>query len=106
LSLGLPRERASAAALALAAGVMIGFGLGICQIIWVTTLQELVPADKLGRVSSVDWLGSLALMPVGLAVDGILTDRMGPAWVFVAAGTLNLGLCALALSVRGIRQLD
>jgi hypothetical protein len=72
----------------------------------VTTLQELVPADKLGRVSSVDWLGSLALMPVGLAVDGILTDHMGPAWVFVVAGALNLALCALALTVPGIRRLD
>lgn len=106
LSLGLPRTQALAAPLALTAGAVIGFGLGVFEIIWVTTMQELVPADKLGRVSSVDWLGSLALLPVGLAVDGVLTDRMGPAWMFVVAGGASLGLCALALGVRGIRQLD
>jgi MFS family permease len=106
LSLGLPRTQASAPALAMAAGAVIGLGLGLFGIIWVTTLQELVPMEKLGRVSSVDWLGSLALMPIGLAVDGVLTDRMGPAWVFVVAGALNLGLCAIALTARGIRRLD
>jgi DHA3 family tetracycline resistance protein-like MFS transporter len=106
LSLGLPIASAAVPALPLAAGAVIGFGLGLFTIIWVTTLQELVPADKLGRVSSVDWLGSLALTPVGLAVDGVLTDRMGPAWVFVVAGALSLALCGVALTVRGIRRLD
>ena len=48
--------------------------------------------EKLGRVSSVDWVGSLALLPVGLALVGVLTDRVGASWVFLAGGALNLAL--------------
>ncbi|HEX8729984.1 MAG TPA: MFS transporter [Ktedonobacterales bacterium] len=99
---GLPAE----AALALAGGVVMGAGLGVFEIIWATTMQELVPTDKLGRVSSVDWLGSLCLQPIGLAVVGALTDVIGPAWMFVAGGLFSMALPLLGLLSREIRQLD
>ena len=99
---GLPAE----AALALVSGAVMGAGLGVFEIIWATTMQELVPPDKLGRVSSVDWLGSLCLQPIGLAVVGALTDVVGPAWMFVAGGLLSVLLTALGLLSRQIRQLD
>jgi len=60
-------------------------------VVYYTTLQQLVPEDKLGRVSSIDWIGSLAFEPIGLAVIGILTDRLGPSPVFIVAGALNVG---------------
>jgi MFS family permease len=106
LSLGLPHPHAIAPQLAVAAGLVIGVGLGGFDIVWITSLQELVPPDTLGRVVSIDFLGSFALQPVGLAAVGILTDRFGPTWVFIGAGGLNVALCALALMVRGIRNLD
>jgi hypothetical protein len=34
-----------------------GAGLEAFSLIWVNTLQEMVPPEKLGRVSSIDWLG-------------------------------------------------
>jgi len=70
---------------------LIGFGLGVFSVVYYTTLQQLVPEDKLGRVSSIDWIGSLAFEPIGLAVIGILTDRLGPSPVFIVAGALNVG---------------
>jgi MFS family permease len=94
------------AVLALAAGAVMGAGLGVFEIIWATTMQELVPPDKLGRVSSVDWLGSLCLQPIGLAVVGALTDVIGPAWIFVAGGVFSVLLTLLGLTSRSIRQLD
>jgi MFS family permease len=106
LGMGLPFPQTAAPAIALVMGAVVGAGLGVFTIIWVTVLQELIPADKLGRVSSLDWLGSLALQPVGLAVVGVLTDRLGPQWVFVCGGGLNLVLALLAFTVRGIRTLD
>lgn len=99
---GLPAE----AALALAGGAVMGAGLGVFEIIWATTMQELVPPDKLGRVSSVDWLGSLCLQPIGLVVVGALTDVIGPAWMFVAGGVFSVFLTLLGLLSRSIRQLD
>lgn len=92
--------------LGMASGALMGAGLGVFEIIWITTMQELVPPDKLGRVSSVDWLGSLCLQPIGLVVTGALTDRIGPAWVFIGGGVFSAALVALALLTPGIRQLD
>ena len=61
--------------------------------------------DKLGRVSSVDLLGSFALLPLGYALAGVFADRLGPAWVFLAAGSINIVLIVFGISIRGIRDL-
>ncbi len=106
IAFGLPIARQLAPGLPLAAGALIGVGLGVFEIIWITTLQELVPSDKLGRVSSVDWMGSLLFQPIGLAVVGALTDVIGPSWMFIAGGALNLTLTLIGLSSRAIRSLD
>ncbi len=103
---GLPIAQRLAPGLPLAAGVAVGAGMGFFEIVWITTLQEIVPADKLGRVSSVDWMGSLLFQPIGLAIVGALTDAIGPAWVFIAGGALNLALTLIGLSSREIRALD
>ncbi len=103
---GLPLPLAILPRVALGASVVIGAAMSIFEVVWVTSLQELVPSDKLGRVSSVDWLGSISLAPIGYALAGVLADAAGPAWVFVGAGALNALLCVLALMVPGIRRLD
>lgn len=106
ISFGLPFARQLAPGLPLVAAFMIGVGIGFFEIIWITTLQELVPPDKLGRVSSVDWMGSLMLQPIGLAVVGALTDTVGPSWVFIAGGALNFALTLIGLASHAIRALD
>ena len=104
--LGLPFPRPAEPILAPLAALCIGLGLGVFEVIWVTILQELVPADKLGRVTSIDMMGSLVLLPIGIAIVGLLTDRFGPALMFTGGGALSLVLIALGLCVRGIRELE
>jgi DHA3 family tetracycline resistance protein-like MFS transporter len=104
--LGIPVSVQVAPYLGMASGVVMGAGLGVFEIIWATTMQELVPAEKLGRVSSVDWLGSLSLQPIGLAVVGVLTDVIGPQWVFLGGGLASAALVLLGLTSRSIRELD
>ncbi len=104
--LGLPFPRMAEPIIAPIASFLMGLGLGVFEVIWVTILQELVPADKLGRVSSIDTMGSLVLLPLGLAIIGILTDRFGPALMFIGGGVLSLALIALGFCVRGIRELE
>ncbi len=103
---GLPIGAQSAPALGMASGVLLGAGLGIFEIIWATTMQELVPPEKLGRVSSVDWLGSLCLQPIGLALVGALSDSLGPALIFIIGGLFSVALTLFGLTSRSIRALD
>jgi MFS family permease len=104
--MGLPLPRASEPVVAGIASAIIGFGLGFFNVIWFIVLQQLIPGDKLGRVSSIDTMGSLCLTPVGFALGGIVTDRVGPRLVFIVCGLISALLSAMALTVRGIRQLD
>lgn len=66
--------------------VVVGITGGLGQVIWGTLLQRRVPTHMLGRVSSLDFFVSLALMPVSMALAGPLASVM-PIWaIFVIAG--------------------
>jgi MFS family permease len=86
------------------ASILVGFGLTFFNTVYFTILQEQVPGDKLGRVISLDTIGSLGLAPLGQVLGGILTDRVGAATVFLLFGTLALGNCLYPLLVREVRE--
>jgi DHA3 family tetracycline resistance protein-like MFS transporter len=88
------------------AALLNGAALEIDGLVWMNILQEKVPPEKMGRVSSVDMLGSFVLLPIGFAVTGWLVDGIGAAAVFVGAGVLSAILCALPLVHPAIRSLD
>ncbi len=104
--LGIPFSHTSAPIIGCIANGLIGFGSGAFGIIWVTLMQELVPSDKLGRVSSIDQLGAYSFLPVGYALTGIATDRIGPSKVFLIAGIANVVLAVIALTVPDIRRVE
>ena len=106
LIFGLPFPRADAPVIASLASMMVGFGLAFFNTIWFTVLHETIPSEKLGRVISLDTLGSFAMIPVGEAVGGILTDRLGPAKVFIVFGLFNLVNVLIPLLVRDVRELE
>src|SRR5207248_5991654 len=54
--------------------VVVNFGLAVYQILWLTVMQEIVPDDRLGRVSSIDQLGGYGLWPVGFALAGVIAE--------------------------------
>jgi MFS family permease len=99
--LGLPVGIAGAAV----AACCIGAGETILGLAWVHALQQYVPRDRLGRIYSIDALGSYALIPVGYALAGGLADVVGPATVFVVGGSISallLIVIALHPSIRGL----
>ncbi len=73
-------------------------GILIGNIIWESMLQVEVPRDLLGRVSSVDWFVSLGLSPVGVAVAGAVSARVGVAAYALVATVVTLvpGLMVIA----------
>jgi MFS family permease len=90
-------------------GLAVGIGgasWSILDLVWVNTLQELVPADLLGRVSSIDALGSFGLLPVGYALAGLAADHVGASMVFVIGGVISALVIALGLLHPAVRGLD
>lgn len=83
-----------------------GVGFAIFGLIWTNTVQELVPREKLGRVFSIDALGSFVLMPLGFAGVGVLADQLGAPMVFILGGAITIFLTLLALLHPAIRNLD
>ncbi len=75
-------------------------------IAWATTKQRLVPTELLGRVSSLDWLISIGLLPVSFAITGPVTAALGLRTTLIGAGVLGAVVTFAALLVPGVRQMD
>jgi len=92
--------------------VLVGgmFIVGMCHatfaLIWNHTLQEMVPAEFLGRVYSIDALGSFVLLPIGFGITGWATDLVGAPTVFLVGGFATIALVAAGLFHPAIRSLD
>jgi MFS family permease len=68
-------------------------------VIWGTLLQRRVPDGLRGRVSSLDFFVSLALMPVSMAVAGPAGAAFGLEVVFLVAGLAPVFLAAAAILI-------
>jgi MFS family permease len=73
-------------------------------IVWSTLKQERVPPHLLGRVSSLDWLISIGLMPVSFALTGPMSALVGKTATLVGAGILGAGVTLAALFLPGMRD--
>lgn len=121
---GLPRRRVTAMYAAWSAGVALcaifglmtavwqalvaSFVLQACfmlgQVIWTTMLQQLVPRDLLGRISSLDWLVSTGLVPVSFALTAPVAAALGPETTIVGAALLGAALMSALFFLPGVRD--
>ena len=67
--------------------------------------MERVPRHMLSRVISIDWFGSIGLLPVGLRPLGAAVGP-GRAQAMIAAGIGRLLCLFRSLADRRIRDLD
>jgi MFS family permease len=93
-------------ALGLVAGATTGVGVALFGVWWQTALAERIPPGALSRVASYDWLGSLALMPIGYVVVGTLADELGASEVMAVGGVLAASVLLLGLLPRETRELE
>jgi DHA3 family tetracycline resistance protein-like MFS transporter len=75
-------------------------------IVWATVKQRHVPAHLLGRVSSLDWLISIGLLPLSFALTGPAAAAFGAQATLVAAGVLGAIVTAAAMLVPGTRAIE
>jgi MFS family permease len=93
---------------ALAVGAS-GFAYGLCMslpnVYWFTALQDNVPKHLMARVSSFDWMGSMVLRPIGLAVIAPLSLVMGVHNLLIICGGIMACLLSLYVWLPPIRAL-
>jgi predicted MFS family arabinose efflux permease len=80
-----------------AATFAVGATMQAAMVIWGTLLQRRVPPHLLGRVSSLDFFVSLALMPVSMAIAGPVGEWIGIPTAFVLAGAIPVFLAVPAI---------
>ncbi|MFC7259947.1 MFS transporter [Streptomyces lutosisoli] len=94
LPLGLLAAGAAAPLVLGAYGVAMA-GLGFLSPVWETSVQAAIPAVALARVTSYDWLLSLAAMPLGYVLAPLAASAWGasvPLWIAAAlVGTACVG---------------
>jgi DHA3 family tetracycline resistance protein-like MFS transporter len=121
--LGSPRRRMSmifaawaAAAVALAGiglapdvvvvavcGAVTYFGLTYGNLLWGALMQIAVPPEMLGRASSVDWLFSISLSPLGVLFAGVLASSIGVRETLLVGAVIS-ALSCLVVFVPGVRD--
>jgi len=89
---------------AILASLILNSMFAYADIAWITLLQRHVPRRLLGRVSSVDWLTSLGLLPLSFAVAGPLAATFGSRSVLIAGSLLGVLIIAGLMFVPGARD--
>lgn len=82
-----------------------GTGVEVFGVAWMMALHQEIPEDKLSRVSSYDWLGSIALIPVATALAGPVQDLVGRPAALWGCAALVVALTAAVLCVPDVRRL-
>jgi MFS family permease len=86
--------------------VLVGFGFAMFDVSWDTAIAERIPPHAISRVSSFDWMGSLALLPVGYLLAGPMAEAFGATEVLVTGGLIGLLVALAAMATPGVWRLE
>jgi predicted outer membrane lipoprotein len=121
---GLPRRAITIMYLAWALGMFMTAGFGVVDtmwqamavafvaegsitmlvIVWITLIQRLVPSELLGRVFSLDWMVTLAGVPLSFAIVGPLAGALGARTTLIWAGVLGGTVTLAFMFIPGARE--
>ncbi len=99
-ALGSPLALVGALSLAL------GFGWSLMGVWWETLLAQHIPPGALSRVSAWDWMGSLALLPLGFVLGGPLAAAVGAQTVLAVGSVIGIVLLVIGVLPRQTRELS
>ncbi len=92
--------------LILAAAFLAGIGIETFGVLWDTTMQQQIPGEMLSRVYSYDMLGSIAFVPIGLAVAGPVAELVGVEAALWGAAAIAVAVTLPVLLVRDVQTLE
>jgi MFS family permease len=75
-------------------------------IVWATVKQRHVPASMLGRVSSLDWLISIGLLPLSFALTAPVAGLIGVRATLIGAALIGGVITLGALFLPGMRDIE
>ena len=73
-------------------------------VIWFTVMQRLVPPALLGRISSLDWMITIAGVPLSFAAVGPLAEAIGIDATLILAGLVGGGVTLIFMLLPGARD--
>ncbi len=85
--------------------LLAGFSIGPWEAYWSAAVQREVPQELQGRVFSIDYMGSTALMPLGMALVGPAANLFGEREFLIGASVIHVLLCAVVLLVPGVKDM-
>jgi MFS family permease len=88
-----------------AAAFIDGIQFTFFGALWNTVMQEQIPPRALSRVSSYDWLGSVAFLPIGYVVVGFAATVVGATTTFWIAAFVLAASTVAVLAVPSVRAL-
>jgi MFS family permease len=75
-------------------------------VVWATIKQHHVPGRLLGRVSSIDWLISIGLLPISYALTAPAVSLVGVRTTLIGASLVGTAATAAALFLPGMRAIE
>jgi MFS family permease len=82
-----------------------GFSVGPWEAFWNTQVQREVPAEYQARVFSIDFMGTVGLLPLGMALAGPMANLFGERPLLIGVAIFHLLICAVVLLVPGVREM-
>ncbi len=92
--------------LAVAGLLLAGVLNSICNGLLFATVQSIIPPEMQGRVFTIIGSAAMAMMPVGLAVAGPLSDQFGVQFWFVLGGVMCILMGVAALAIPAVVGMD
>jgi DHA3 family tetracycline resistance protein-like MFS transporter len=75
-------------------------------VVWATVKQRHVPSSMLGRVSSLDWMISIGLLPISFALTAPVAGVFGVRATLIGAGLVGAAITLAALFLPGMRAIE
>lgn len=83
-----------------------GICIGMINVLVVTLLQVHTPAEAIGRVMSLQLLGSTGIQPITFLLVGWLLEIISPTLLFLFSGVILVLTAGISLCFKQIRQSD
>ncbi len=82
-----------------------GISIGPWEAFWNSAIQREVPRELQGRVFSIDQMGTMGLMPLGMALVGPAVSFFGEKQLLIGASVFHVIICLLVLRVPGVKDM-